>query len=160
MGAADDHVARLRAAVGHAPLWLLSVTGVVIDADASRTLLVRRPETGLWAPVAAVLGPGEEPAPAIERAVHAEAGTHATVEQLAWVHVTRPLRYANGDRAQYLNLVFRLRVEQATDAPEPATARWFPLDGLPPDLGADHRERIDAALAPDRATRFARPPLR
>ncbi len=152
---ADEYVAGLRAAVGHAPLWLLSVTGVVVDADAVRTLLVRRPETGLWAPVATVLGPREEPAPAIGAAVLRDTGVRTTADHLAWVHVTRPLQYANGDRAQYLNLVFRLRAARATDASEPASARWFPLDGLPPDLGADHRERIDAALAPDAATRLA-----
>lgn len=145
----DEYVARLRAAVGHAPLWLASVTGVVFDPERARTLLVTREQTGLWAPVAAVLGPGEEPAVAVRRAVLDATTVTATVDRLAWVHVTRELTYANGDRAQYLNLVFAL----TATGEHGEGARWVSLDSLPADMAPDHRERIMAALA-DGPTRW------
>lgn len=146
----EHYVGRLRAAVGHDPLWLTSVTAVVVDASHATTLLVTRPATGLWAPVAAVLGPGEEPARAAVAAVRREAGLEATPRRLAWVHATRELTYPSGDRAQYVNLVFLL---EATGEPGP-DARWCALDALPHDMGRDHVGRITAALAAGPATRF------
>ena len=146
----EQYVGRLRAAVGHEPLWLTSVTAVVVDPARTATLLVTRPATGLGAPVAVVLGPGEEPAHAAVAAVSRETGLTATPHRLAWVHATRELTYPNGDRAQYVNLVFLM---EASGEPG-AGARWCAFDSLPDDMGQDHVERITAALAEGEPTRF------
>lgn len=154
VAAGERHAAQLRAALGQdAPLWLPTVTGVVLDRSGTHTLLVRRPETGLWAPVAVLLGPAIEPADAIEDAVLSETGERVVAEHLVWVQVTRPLAYSSGARAQYLNLVFRLRGDRGQDS---SAAVWFPLDALPGDMGTDHRERISAVTANRPAARFGR----
>lgn len=139
------YVARLRAAVGTAPLWLSSVTAVVLDSAGSRTLLVRRDLTGLWAPPAAVLGPGAVPARVAAEAVHEDAGAQAEAEAIVGVQATREITYADGSRASYVNLVMRMR---SRDDAHSAHARWFPVDSLPERMGADHRERVAMAVAP------------
>ena len=86
-----------------------------------------------------------------------EAGVQAAVENLVQIGVTKPIEYPNGDRSQYLDLVFRLRWLSGDPAPvdgENTDARWFSPDALPA-LSADMRNRLQAALDnPDRA-RFA-----
>jgi 8-oxo-dGTP pyrophosphatase MutT (NUDIX family) len=57
----------LRAAIGHAPLWLIGVTAVVIRDD--EVLLIERADNGIWAPVTGIVDPGEEPADAAIAAV-------------------------------------------------------------------------------------------
>ncbi len=139
------YVARLRSAIGTSPLWLSSVTAVVLDAHGRRTLLVRRDLTGLWAPPAAVLGPGAVPARVAAAVVEEEAGAIAVPESIVGVQATREITYADGSRASYLNVVMRLT---ARDDAHGADARWWPVDELPDDMGDDHRARIAMALAP------------
>lgn len=152
---AETHVATLRRALGDAELWLPAVTGVVLrgEAEATETLLVVRPDTGLLAPPATVLAPGAEPAPAIVDAVARLTRVHTVAERLAWVHATRPLVYRNGDRARYLDLVFTLR---ATGGEAGADAEWHPVAALPQRVGPDHVARIRAAADPAPQTRFER----
>lgn len=145
--AIPDFILALRAAVGHGPLWLSGVTAVVLRDD-SQVLLVRRADTGAWTPVTGIIDPGEEPAVAGAREVLEESDVVAVPERLAWVHVLPPMTYDNGDRAQYLDLVFRFRYVSGTPAPadgENTDAAWFPLDALPP-MPQDMGDRIRRAL--------------
>lgn len=54
-----EFITDLRSHVGHAPLWLSGVSGVVRD-DHGRILLTHRADTAEWAVVSGVLEPGEE----------------------------------------------------------------------------------------------------
>jgi 8-oxo-dGTP pyrophosphatase MutT (NUDIX family) len=103
-----DFVLSLRSRIGTDPLWLTGVTAVVTrGSGAGRELLVvRRADTGAFTPVTGIVDPGEEPAVAAEREVLEEADVVAVAERLAWVQVLPEMTYANGDRAQYLDLVF------------------------------------------------------
>ncbi|RHA38168.1 NUDIX hydrolase [Cellulomonas rhizosphaerae] len=146
--AIPEFILALRASVGHESLWLSGVTAVVVRDD-DHVLLVRRADTGAWTPVTGIIDPGEEPAVAGAREVLEEADVVAVPERLASVHVLPPMTYENGDRAQYLDLVFRFRYVSGTPHPadgENTDAAWFPLDALPP-VSADMGGRIRRALA-------------
>lgn len=146
-----DFVLALRARIGHDPLWLPGVTAVVLDGDHDhpRVLLVRRSDTGQWAPVTGIVDPGEHPATTAVREVLEEAGVTCTVEGLVSVGVTAPIVHVNGDRAQYLDHTFRCRYVGGEPHPaddESTEAGWARLDDLPP-VAPHLRARIDAAAA-------------
>lgn len=151
-----DFVLALRAKIGHDPLWLMGVSAVVLRGD--EVLLVRRADTGAWTPVTGIVDPGEEPATTAERETLEEASIVARATALTWVHVIPPITYANGDRSQYVDLVFRC--DYVSGEPYPADgenteAGWFALDALPP-MDDDMRERIRGAVEFDGVTRFER----
>lgn len=144
----------LRAQIGHAPLWLIGVTAVVIRGD--EVLLVERADNGIWAPVTGIVDPGEEPADAAAREVAEETGVTAMPERLAWVHVTPPVTHVNGDQAQYLDHVFVMRwvVGEPYPADDESTdARWYPRTALP-GMPERMRSRINAAFDAGTETRF------
>ena len=152
--ATPDFVLALREKIGTAPLWLSGVTAVVVRRE--EILLVKRADNGAWTPVTGIIDPGEEPATAAVREVEEEAGVRVHPESLAWVHVTDPVVYANGDTTQYLDLVFRMA--WVSGEPEPGDGEntetsWFALDALPV-LSPDMRRRIEAALENRVETRF------
>ncbi|MDH6182545.1 8-oxo-dGTP pyrophosphatase MutT (NUDIX family) [Microbacteriaceae bacterium SG_E_30_P1] len=151
-----DFVLALRAKIGHDPLWLMGVSAVVLDG--SRTLLVRRSDTGAWTPVTGIVDPGEEPAVAAERETLEEAGVVVRAHALTWVHVIPPVTYDNGDVSQYVDLTFRCDFVSGEPWPadgENTDAAWFDLDNLP-DMAPDMVARIRSAVDFDGTTRFVR----
>ncbi|MCX5078966.1 NUDIX domain-containing protein [Streptomyces sp. NBC_00424] len=132
-----DFVSDLRKAVGpDCLLWLPGVVGVVLD-DHGRVLLQRRSAAGLWTPLSGILEPGEAPAAGVAREVAEETGVRVVVERLAAVTASPPVRHGNGDRAQYLELVFACRPTHPGQSPrvcddESVDVGWFPLNALPP----------------------------
>ena len=152
--ATPEFILDLRAKIGTAPLWLSGVTAIVVRGD--DILLVRRADTGEWAPVCGIIDPAEEPADAAMREVLEEADIHAVVEHLAWVHVTQMYTYANGDHTQYVDIVFRLQWQSGDPAPadgENTEARWFSRDALP-EMSRDMQQRVQAGLDPRPEARF------
>lgn len=152
-----EFIVELRRHVGHAPLWLIGCTAVVLrdasgDADdtASGThiLLVRRADFDVWSPVTGIVDPGEEPHDTAVREVFEETRVSARVESLVWVHASELMIHANGDQARYLDHCFRLRYvsgEPAVGDDENLEARWWPLDALPP-MPEQFARRIAVAL--------------
>jgi ADP-ribose pyrophosphatase YjhB (NUDIX family) len=140
-----EFIVELRRHIGHAPLWLSSVTAVVIRDR--RVLLVRRADNGAWTPVTGVIDPGENPADCAVREVLEETGVHAIARRLAWVHLIPLMVHVNGDRARYLDHVFRM--DWAGGDPfaadeESLDAGWFPLTELP-QMSANMLRRIEMA---------------
>jgi len=154
--ATPDFILRLRERIGHELLWLTGVTAVVAKGDA--VLLVERADNGWVTPVTGIIDPGEEPAVAAVREVLEEAGVVAEAESLAWVHALPPMVYPNGDRSQYLDIVFRCRWVSGDPHPadgENSRAWWCPIDRLDDEpIGDDMRERIRVALAHEGSARF------
>lgn len=151
-----DFILKLRDKIGHDELWLSGVTAVVTRDD--QILLGRRADNGTWTCITGIIDPGEEPAVAAEREVLEETGVVATVERLAWVHVLPAFAWDNGDRARFLDLVFRCRYLSGEPHPadgENSEVGWFALDQLP-EIADDQRERIRTALSEDPRTRFER----
>jgi 8-oxo-dGTP pyrophosphatase MutT (NUDIX family) len=152
--ATPDFILALREKIGTTPLWLSGVTAVVVRDD--ELLCVRRADNGEWSPVTGIIDPGEEPADAAIREVREESDVVAVAERIALVHVLPKMTYDNGDRTQYLDLVFRLRWVSGDPYPadgENTEARWFALDALP-EMSVSMLARIDAALSDERETRF------
>ncbi|ATE54436.1 MULTISPECIES: NUDIX hydrolase [Actinosynnema] len=153
--ATPDFILALREKIGTAPLWLTGVTAVVLRGD-DEVLMVQRADSGQWTPVTGIIDPGEEPADAAVREVLEESGVVAVAERLVKVHVLPPQRYDNGDRVQYLDLVFRLRWVSGEPHPadgENTQARWFRPDELP-ELRPTMVDRIAAARSDDERARF------
>jgi 8-oxo-dGTP pyrophosphatase MutT (NUDIX family) len=154
--ATPDFVLALREKIGTDPLWLSAVTAVVLRG--SDVLLVRRADSGEWTPVTGIIDPGEEPAVAAEREVLEEADVVAIARALVWVQVIPPIVYPNGDRSQYVDIVFRCDFLSGEPYPadgENTEAAWFPLDALP-EMSDDMRARIASAVDGGEGARFER----
>lgn len=142
------YVAGLRTQVGHELLWLPGVTVVVRDDD-GRLLLAQRSDTHRWALVSGIVDPGEEPAVAAAREVAEETCVDAVVQALAAVSTTPEVRYPNGDRSVYLDLLFTARpasleavAAAAVGDDENLAVGWFHPDALPADLNDSTRFRL------------------
>src|SRR5258707_1543764 len=105
-----DFVLELRKKIGHDPLWLPGITGVVLDAD-DRVLLVRRADNDRWTVVAGILEPGEQPDVGILREIYEETGVEAEIERLVSVEATEPSGYPDGAPGQYPDLGRRMRAD-------------------------------------------------
>ncbi|WAC90965.1 NUDIX hydrolase [Mycobacterium sp. Aquia_213] len=149
-----DFIVELRRSIGHAPLWLPGVTAVTIHDN--KVLLVKRSDNGAWTAVTGIVEPGENPADCAVREVLEEAGVHVQAVRLAWVHVGQPIVHTNGDHAQYLDHVFRMKWlsgEPYAADDECTEARWFDLDQLPP-MTDNMRRRITLSAADEDRTVF------
>lgn len=156
-----DFILALREKVGTDLLWMPGVTAVVLRPGSDgvdEVLLVRRTDNGRITPVTGIVDPGEEPAVAAVREVLEEADVVAEAEALSWVRATEPMVYDNGDRAQYLDLVFRCRWVSGEPAPadgENSEAFWRRIDDLA-DLDDDMRARIVQGATGGDVARFER----
>jgi 8-oxo-dGTP pyrophosphatase MutT (NUDIX family) len=151
-----EFVVALRRKIGHDPLWLPGVGGVVFD-DAGQVLLGQRADTGAWTIITGMVEPGEEPALALRREIEEETGVVVEVEYLLDTSVVGPITFPNGDVCTFLTLDFRCRWVSGTarvNDDESLDVRWFPLDGLPP-LNARHLALVQGAGTFDGVTRFA-----
>ncbi|MFT3716864.1 MAG: NUDIX domain-containing protein [Gordonia sp. (in: high G+C Gram-positive bacteria)] len=147
-----EYIRTIRAKIGHDLLWLPGVCAVVVN-DAGEVLLGKRSDFGYWANPAGVLEPGEQPAEAIVREIREETGVIAEVVDLISVSTDPPVTYPNGDRSQYLSVLYLCRYvsgEAHVGDDESTDVAWFRIDRLPDDVPDLHRDRIERALNPDR----------
>ena len=150
-----EFIVHLRSKIGTDPLWLPGVKAVVVREDGA-LLLVRRADNGKWTLPAGILEPGEEPAAAAVREVEEETGVVAEVVRLAGVATTDPVVYPNGDRAQYLDIVFRCRYvggDARVNDDENTEVAWY-APGREPVLPPKHRRAVEWALDPDPLPHF------
>lgn len=160
--ATPEFILALREKIGHELLWLTGVTAVVVkDADEHAdacVLLVERADNGLVTPVTGIVDPGEEPATAAVREVAEETAITARAEALVSVRALPPMTYPNGDRSQYLDIVFRCRYVSGDPFPadgENAGAWWCPIGELDDaGMSEDMRERVRVALERGESARF------
>lgn len=142
----SDYMKQLREHVGNDLLLVPGVCGLVFN-DAGEILLGRRSDTGRWAVIGGMLDPGEQPATAVVREVLEETGVQVVPERITGVYLTRVIRYADGNLAQYVITAFRCRPISGTPRvadDESLEVRYFLLSALP-ELSADHLARIEHA---------------
>lgn len=152
-----DYILDLRKKIGHDPLLLPGVTGVVVD-ERGHVLLVHSKLTGRWMPVGGIVEPGEEPAVTIVREIKEEANVTAVPERIVSVDAEGPLDYPNGDRASFVTTTFRCRAvagETRVADEESTNVRYFPPDALPEDVEPKYRRRIAIALNDDPRAAFS-----
>ncbi len=159
--ATPEFVLDLRKHIGHAPLWLIGCTAVVVrpdpdDPDEELVLVVRRADNLRWGPVTGIVDPGEHPAAAAVRETWEETAITAEVERLAQVGVTELITFGNGDQCRFLDHTFRCRYVHGEPAPadgENTEVRWARRSQFPP-MPPHALARVDAALAAPGETRL------
>jgi 8-oxo-dGTP pyrophosphatase MutT (NUDIX family) len=154
---ASEFIKNLRSRIGHDLLQLVGVCGVVVN-DQRQVLLVHSRERGNWMPIGGMVEPGEEPADAMVREIFEETGVHAEPQRLVGVYDGPSVTYKNGDRVQYITIVFRCRPiggSPHVHDDENTDVRYFPAGELP-ELRSDHRRNIDHALLDQPAAIFVR----
>lgn len=144
-------VRELRQHVGHAPLWLMGANALVLrDGE---VLLVRRADSGEWAPISGIVDPGEHPAETARREALEEAGVTIEVERMLWLVVTDTVTYPNGDVCQYVDHGFRARWvggDARVGDDESTEVAWFDVDRLPEPRQPRLDSMIRIALADPR----------
>lgn len=150
-----EFVLDLRALIGSRPIPLVGVTAVVFQGD--RVLVGRRADNGAWQCISGIVDPGEEPADAARRECAEEAGVVIRATRLAGVRQLPRVTYGNGDRVDYLDLVFRC--EWVSGAPHPADGEltevgWRDLDDLA-EIDPAHCDKIAVARDADGPAAFA-----
>ena len=146
-----DFVLELRRHIGHAPLWIPSVTAVVrrFRGSMEELLLVRRSDNHAWAPVTGIIEPGEQPAIAAQREVLEETGVHISVDRLASVAAESLMTHLNGDQVYYLDHTFGCTWTGGDPYPaddESVDVAWVATSELPA-MDAVLRRRIDLVLS-------------
>ncbi|MGO2110911.1 MAG: NUDIX hydrolase [Pseudoclavibacter sp.] len=160
-----EFIVDLRRRIGDTPLWLMGTAAIVVragqpeprgradargaSAGPDEILFVRRSDNGQWAPVTGIVDPGEHPATTAVRECMEETRVEAEIERLVLVDVSEPKTHANGDKAQYVELTFRMRwVEGDGEVgdDESTDVRWFAADALP-EMSTRLARAVEAVLA-------------
>ena len=131
-----DHVARLRAVVGHDLLVLPSVSVLITDGS-RRLLLVRHAghDDG-WGLSGGIVEPEEAPADAAVREAREELGVEVRLLGLLDV-LGGPdftVTYPNADRVSYTNVVYHAEIisgDPSADLDELSAVAWFTSAELP-----------------------------
>lgn len=112
--------------------------GVIFD-ERSRVLLVRQSADGRWTTPGGLIEPDETPAAAAVREVREETGLTVRIVGLLGVYGGPEfvVQYPNGDRSQYISIVFDCAVVEGSPIP----------DGVETDavafVGPDELARLD-----------------
>ncbi|MFD6176281.1 MULTISPECIES: NUDIX domain-containing protein [unclassified Isoptericola] len=154
----ESYVRRLRAVVGHDPLFLPAACCAVLEHDddgSTRVLLQQRGEPGgPWGLPGGALELGETVSQAAVRETLEETGLVVEPHDLLGVFSgPRPHTYPNGDVVQSVVTALVAGVvagELRADGTETVALGWFRLDALPTPLFGPHELMLEALVAGDR----------
>lgn len=115
----SDHLAQVRALVGHRLLCLPSVTGIVRNSDGD-VLLVRNSGASEWTTPGGMIEPNERPAESMVRELKEELGIDVKIKSLLGVFSGPEYRmlYPNGDEVVYVTSVFACDIIAGSPQPD------------------------------------------
>lgn len=140
-----DYIHDLRKRVGHTPIILTFVGGILVN-DAGEILLQKRQDFQQWGLVGGALEFGETTSAACRREFREETGLLVEPLRLLDVDSAQIQHYPNGDVAQALLAVYLVRAvggKLNADNEETLALAYFDENHLPPLFNAQH-ERIIA----------------
>ncbi|RYD46689.1 MAG: NUDIX domain-containing protein [Verrucomicrobiaceae bacterium] len=126
---------KLRAALGGELMLIPAVAAMIHDAEGR--LLLQEKHDGTWSLPAGAIEPGESPEEAIIREVAEETGLSCVSSSVITVLGGPGFRhvYQNGDRVEYVIVLFRCRVSEVssppTDLEETRSIRYFARGEFP-----------------------------
>ncbi len=135
------------------------VSAIILDP--AGVLLQRRDDNGLWGLPGGGMEPGESIPVALAREVREETGLEVALLRLVGVYSDpanhQILRYPDGNEIHYVSIAFVCTIVGGTLScgTESLALEWFDPTGLPADLMAMSRIRIQDALA-NQVTPFVR----
>lgn len=158
-GGMPEHIARLRAKIGH-DLLSMPAAGAIIFDDQGRMLLQQRSDNGDWHPPAGGIEPDESPTDAVIREVWEETGL--IVEPTSLIGIYNGLEfhftYPHNDQVAIFSIMFACRTIGGTlqpDSDEVLALRYFIpqelTDGLIPTRW---RRRVRHGLRRENITYF------
>jgi 8-oxo-dGTP diphosphatase len=130
----------MKARPQHTPRHSVSVAGVILDATASRVLLIQRRDNGRWEPPGGVLELDEPIETGLRREIEEETGVDITVDGLTGV-------YKNMNRG-IIALVFRCSAltEPRPASPEAAAIAWLPVTEVEDLMDSAYSVRVMDAI--------------
>jgi 8-oxo-dGTP pyrophosphatase MutT (NUDIX family) len=143
----SGYLQHLRSKVGHDLLILPSAAVAILD-ERMRVLLCLHRDKNIWVAPGGLVEPGEQPADAAVRETWEETGLLVEITGILGVYGGPDLiiDYPNGDRAAYIDTIFRARVAGGTlrpDGEEVLDVRYFRQDEIP---SLAHSKWLDTAL--------------
>lgn len=135
----------LRRYVGHIPIML--VGSAVIIFKGSKILLQKRRDNGCWGKHGGVVDLYENVEETARRELMEEIGVSVGGLSLLGVYSGKEytVEYANGDVANYVDIVFYSDEMTGTPVPdnnEVGEVRWFDIDDLPVNINKNDRKPI------------------
>jgi len=131
---------------------LMPSAGVIVHDDEGRILLVRRADDGTWAIPGGRMDVGESVTDCARRELREETGHDVDITGVLGVysdpsHQTH--RYPDGQRAQFVGVVFEGRLGTKVGDPDDEVTElgWFTADDLPRDLFPADAPTIGDALS-------------
>ncbi|MFC8503808.1 NUDIX hydrolase [Pedococcus sp. NPDC057267] len=123
------------------PLHSVSVAGVILDADRSHVLLIKRRDNGRWEPPGGVLELEETIEDGLRREIREETGVEVDVQALTGV-------YKNLARG-IVALVYRCQAitEPSAHTPEASAVAWHALDAVRSLMLPAYAARVNDALS-------------
>lgn len=137
-----DYIKWIRSKVEHEKVILVFAGGVVFD-ERGCVLLQKRGGSGKWGFPGGAIELGETPEEAAIRELKEETGLDVMVESLLGIYCDSDVKYPNGDEAQSICIVYKLKAisgELSCDNVETLELKYFAIDDLPEMFCRQHEE--------------------
>ncbi|GAW64276.1 NUDIX hydrolase [Ligilactobacillus acidipiscis] len=144
----SDYIKDIRGKVGHMPIILNAVAGVVVN-DEHKILLQERTDTHNWSLPGGYMEYGETFLETLNREMKEDSGLKVEVVDMIGTFEQGFTTYPNGDQAQVISRLYLVEpaggslLKEQTD--ETLSLKYFSFSDLPPLLNQQNMDMIKAA---------------